>query len=199
MVISGKIARGLIGLWVLAGLCVVGYNGVSLTTLFDKPLPSLSAEARATIAKWQRLEQRTAARLQAVLDPQEIRKIVAGIDFRKAIAVPAAPPGNPVPASVEKPVSTRVEKPAPVAEKAVVLPSLNGIVAVYNADAAVVYLAVIDGKTRKEKSQIGDFVLEKIEAGGVVLARGHRTWFVPAPTVEFSVDTREMPSKAKAD
>lgn len=191
MVISGKIKRGLIGLWVLAAFFVVGYNFMSLTTLFDKPLPSLSAEARATIAKWQRLEHRTATRLQEVLAPQEIRKIVAGIDFKKAKAAPEAPPRSPAP--------TTVKRLARLPKKAVVLPVLNGIVAVYGADDAVDYLAVIDGKTRKEKSKIGDFVLKKIEAGGVVLVRDKRTWFVHAPTVDFSVDTRDTTHEAEAD
>ena len=52
----------------------------------------------------------------------------------------------------------------------------------------VVYLAVIDGKTREEKSSIGDFFLERIDAQGILLAQDKDSWFVPAPTVEFSVD-----------
>jgi DNA-binding Lrp family transcriptional regulator len=191
MAISGKNRRGLIGLWVLAALFVVGYNGVSLTTLLEKPLPSLSAEARATIAKWQRLENQAAARLKEIMDPGEIRKIVANIDFKKTTAAPEAPKRAQVPATVRK--------PAPEPGKAVALPVLNGIVAVYGADGEVAYLAVIDGKTRKEKNRIGDFVLEKIEAGGVVLARGKRSWFVPAPTVHFSMDTSDATHKAVAD
>lgn len=191
MVISGKSRRGLIGLWVLAGLLVAGYNGVSLTTLFEKPLPSLPAEARATIAKWQRLENHAAARLKEVLAPGEIRKIVAGIDVKKKEAAPATPKRHPVPKTVGK--------QAPVSRKAVALPVLNGIVAVYGANGEVAYLAIIDGKSRKEKSRIGDFVLKKIEARGVVLAQGSRSWFVHAPTVDFSVDTRDTTHKAEAD
>lgn len=191
MVISGKIRRGLIGLWVLAALFVAGYNGVFLTTLLEKPLPSLSAEARATIAKWQRLEDQAAARLKEFLDPGEIRKLVAKIDFKKTTAVPETPK--------RAPVLTTVRKPAPVLKKAVALPVLNGIVAVYGTNGEVAYLAVIDGKTRKEKNSIGEFVLEKIEAGGVVLARGKRSWFVQAPTVDFSMDTRDATHKVVAD
>jgi hypothetical protein len=181
MVVKGNPKRLIIGLWVLAALLILWYNAVAMTSLLDNPLPGLSSEARATIAKWQRLENHIASRLKEVTDPHEIEKMIAGIDFKKAQAVPAAKESEPMPKIVKK-----VE---PVRKKDVELPSLNGIVAVYGSDGAVVYLAVIDGRTREEKSSIGDFVLERIDAKGILLAQGKQSWFVPAPAVDFSVDT----------
>ena len=168
-------------MWVLAALLILWYNAAAMTSLMDKPLPGLSSEARATIAKWQRLENYIAIRLREIVDLQEIEKIFARIDFKKEKPVLSA--------KKSEPLSKTVRKPEPVRKKNVELPSLNGIVAVYGTDGDVVYLAVIDGKTREEKSSIGDFVLERIDAKGVLLAQDRESWFVPAPTVDFSVDT----------
>ena len=168
-------------MWVLAALLILWYNAAAMTSLMDMPLPGLSSEARATIAKWQRLENYIAIRLREIVDLQEIEKIFARIDFNKEKPVLSTKKSEPLPKTVRK--------PEPVRKKNVELPSLNGIVAVYGTDGDVVYLAVIDGKTREEKSSIGDFVLERIDAKGVLLAQDRKSWFVPAPTVEFSVDT----------
>ena len=181
MVVKGNPKRLIIGLWVLAALLILWYNAAAMTSLLDKPLPSLSPEARSTIAKWQRLENHMALRLKQVINPQEIEKILARFDFKKVKAV--------LPAKKKTPVPTAVKKSEPLKKKDVKLPALNGIVAVYGTDGNVVYLAVIDGKTREEKSSIGEFVLEKIDTKGVLLAQDKENWFVPAPTVDFSMDT----------
>ena len=52
----------------------------------------------------------------------------------------------------------------------------------------VIYPAVIDGKTREEKNSIGDFVLERIDAKGILLAQEKGQPVCTLPTVEFSVD-----------
>ncbi len=181
MLVKGNPKRLIIGLWVLAALLILWYNAAAMTSLLDKPLPGLSREARATIAKWQRLENDIALRMKQVLDPQEIEKIIAGIDLKEGTAVLAAKKIVPMP--------TAVKKPEPVKKKDVKLPNLSGIVAVYGTDRDVTFLAVIDGKTCEEKSSIGRFVLERIDAQGILLAQGQQSWFVPAPTVTFSVDT----------
>ena len=121
-----------------------------------------------------------AIRLKEIIDLQEIEKIFARIDFEKAKEV--------LPAKKSEPMPKTARKPEPVIKKKVELPSLNGIVTVYGTDGKVVYLAVIDGKTREENSSIGDFVLERVDVKGVLLAQGKHSWFIPAPTVEFSVD-----------
>jgi len=162
-------------------LLILWYNAAAMTSLLDKPLPGLSPEARSTIAKWQRLENHMALRLKQVIKPQEIEKILARFDVKKVKAI--------LPAKKSAPKPTAVKKAEPVKKKDVKLPTLNGIVAVYGTDGKVVYLAVIDGKTREEKSSIGEFMLEKIDAKGILLAQDKENWFVPAPKVEFSMDT----------
>ena len=152
MVVKGNPKRLIIGLWVLAALLLLWYNAAAMTSLLDKPLPGLSPAARSTIVKWQRLENDIALRLKQVINPDEIEKIIAGIDFKKIkAALPAkkiAPTKNGTEAGTGQ-------------KKDVKLPALNGIVAVYGTDGDISYLAVIDGKTREEKSSIGDFFLER--------------------------------------
>jgi len=181
MVVKGNPKRLIIGLWVLLALLILWYNAAAMTSLLDKPLPGLSPEARSTITKWHRLENDVALRLKQVMSAQEIDKILARFDLKKVKAV--------LPAKKKTAVPTAVKKPQPIKKKEVKLPVLNGVVAVYGTDGKVVYLAVIDGKTREEKSSIGEFVLEKIDAKGVLLVQDKENWFVPAPTVEFSMDT----------
>ncbi len=181
MVVKGNPKRLIIGLWVLAALLILWYNAAAMTSLIDRPLPGLSSDARATIAKWQRLENDIAIRMKEIIDLQEIEKIFARIDFEKTKAV--------LPAKKSEPRPRPVKKPEPIRKKKIVLPSLSGVLAVYGTDGDVIYLAVIDGKTREKKSRVGDFVIERIDAKGILLAQGKESWFVPAPTVEFSVDT----------
>ncbi len=181
MVIKGNPKRLIIGLWVLAALLILWYNAAAMTALIDKPLPGLSSDARATIAKWQRLENDIAMRLKEIIDLQEIEKIFARIDFKQTKAV--------LPAKKTESRPKPVQKPEPLIKKKIELPSLNGIMTVYGTDGDVVYLAVIDGKTRETKSKIGDFVIQRIDAKGILLVQDKESWFVPAPTVEFSVDT----------
>jgi hypothetical protein len=181
MVVKGNPKRFIIGVWVLTALLIFWFNAAALTSLLDKPLPGMSPEARTTIAKWQRLENSIALKLEQVMDPREIEKIVARIDFKKLKAI--------IPAKKSQPMPTPAKKTEPAPKKPVRLPALSGIVAVYGTDGAVVHLAVIDGKTREENSRIGEFLLEKIDATGILLAQDDKNWFVPAPTVDFSMDT----------
>ncbi len=180
MVVKGNPKRLIIGLWVLAALLILWYNAAAMTSLIDKPLPGLSSDARATIAKWQRLESYIAMRMKEVIDLQEIEKIFARIDFKTQTVLPA---------KKTEPRPKTAQKLEPVRKKKIELPSLSGILAVYGTNGDVVYLAVIDGKTREKKSRVGDFVIESIDAKGILLAQNKESWFVPAPTVEFSVDT----------
>ena len=181
MLVKGNPKRLIIGMWVLAALLILWYNAAAMTSLIDKPLPGLSPDARTTIAKWQRLESGIAIRLKEIIDLKEIEKIFARIDYNKTKTV--------LPAKKTEPRPKPAQKPKQIRKKKIALPSLNGILAVYGTDGDVVYLAVIDGKTREKKSRVGDFVIESIDAKGILLTQNKERWFVPAPTIEYSVDT----------
>jgi len=172
-----------IGLWVLAALMILWYNGAAVTSLLDQPLSGLSPAARETLTKWQRLEIRVASQLKEIFDPQEIDKVLAVMDFKKVKAI--------LPAKKSKPVPVAITKALPVKRKEVVLPTLSGVMAIYDADGVAVHLAVVDGQAREEWSRIGDFVIERIDAKGVLLTQDRDSWFIPAPRVDFSLDTSE--------
>ena len=195
MIVKGNPKRLLIGLWVLAALLILWYNAAAMTSLFDRPLPGLSPEARETITKYQRLENQIKSRFKDKLTIQELTEIVAHIDLESVRKIVL-----PVKKSLAKPKA--VKKPKKIIAKpkqVVTLPSLNGIMAVYDKMGHVVYLAVIDGKTREEKSSVGKFVIDKIEADGVHLKQDKDSWFITAPRVDFSIDasgvTRESGPK----
>jgi len=170
-----------IGLWVLAALLILWYNAVALLSLWDREFTAMSPGARATIAKRQQLESRMAQKLLGLIDPLQINHIAAKIDGRRVVP-PPKPKGGTPPQAVKKKVK-------PVPEMKLKLPSLDGIIAVYNPSSGKTYLAVMDGKTLEEQSRINDFVIKSIDAKGVLLARGAKTLFIPAPQIAYSKDT----------
>jgi hypothetical protein len=180
MTLTPNHKRLAIGLWVLAALLVLWYNAVAFLSLWDRELTAMSPGARATIAKRQQLESRMAQKLLGVIDPLQINHIAAKIDGRRVVPPPKPIGGTPVQAVVKK------VKPAPKVE--VKLPSLDGIIAVYHPSKGKTYLAVMDGKTLEERSGINDFVIQSIDAKGVLLARGAKAVFIPAPQIAYSKD-----------
>ena len=171
MIVKGNPKRLTIGLWVLAALLILWYNAVTVIALLDQPLVGLSPEARETITKWQRLELVLADQLKEMLDHKEIDRIIAAIDIKKIVAV--------IPVKKPKPVTVVKRTIEPVKKKKVDLPTLNGILTIYDASGSTVHLAVIAGKAREEKSRIGEFILEKIESKGILLTQNKESWFIP--------------------
>jgi len=72
MIVKGNPKRLTIGLWVLAALLILWYNGVTMISLLDQPLVGLSPEARETITKWQRMEMLVTSQLKEIIDQKEI-------------------------------------------------------------------------------------------------------------------------------
>ena len=181
MVLTPKNKRIAIGLWVLAALLVLWYNAAAVSSLWDRELTAMSPGARATIAKSQQLQSRISQGLLALIDPLQIENIAARIDSRKLKPAPVKKKGVTPPQAANK----RVD---PTPEAKVKLPSLDGIIAVYRPITGETYIAVMDGNALEEQNRINNFVLKKIDAKGVLLSRGAKTWFVPAPQVDYSKD-----------
>jgi hypothetical protein len=173
--------RLIIGLWVLAALLILWYNAVAMTSLLDQPMVGLSTQARESMTKWQRLEIQIESQLKETFSAQEFDKFLSAIDIEKVKAI--------LPVKKTKPKTKAAKKTTtPVKKKEIILPKLNGIVAIHDAGGQTIHLAVIDGKTRDEKSQIGDFTLERIDAEGILISQEDESWFIHAPQVAFSVD-----------
>jgi len=184
--------RLIIGLWVLAALLILWYNAAAMTSLLDQPMAGLSPQARETMTKWQRLEIQIEEKLKDTFNAQELEKYLSAIDIEKVKAI--------LPAKKTTPKTVAAKKMTkPVQKKKIVLPELNGIVAIHDAGGQTSYLAVVDGITREEKSRIGDFTLERIDAGGILLSQEDESWFIEPPQVAFSVDNSRTESTSGLD
>jgi hypothetical protein len=192
MIVKGNPKRTIIGLWVLAAILILWYNTAALTSLLDQPLAGLSPQARETITKWQRLEIQIASQQKETLSVKELEKYLSAIDIEKIKTI--------LPAEKTKPNTDAAKKMTkPVQKKKIVLPKLNGVVAIHDAGGKTSYLAVVDGQTREAKSRIGDFRLERIDASGILLSQGGESWFIHAPQVAFSVDNSRTESTSGLD
>ena len=184
--------RLIIGLWVLAALLILWYNAVAMTSLLDQPMAGLSPQARESITKWERLEIQIASQLKDKFSVQEFDKFLSAIDIEKVKAV--------LPVKKTKPKTKASKKTTkPVKKKEIILPKLNGILAILDVRGQTLHLAVIDGKTREEKSRIGEFTLERIDAEGILISQEDQSWFIHRPQVAFSVDNSRSSSASGLD
>lgn len=168
----------LIGLWILAGLTVVGINGYMLMSLLDEPLAGYSSEVRNADRGF---------RQYRILLTAEAEKITSGMDL-------LASRFKPIVVEEEKPVFQKVPATPPAAKKVVpppvVMPTLKGIVTSRSTDGTARQLALMDGRICAKGDQLRDFTVKWITSGGVSLVRGDQTWFLKAPEIAYSLTTQ---------
>lgn len=175
----GNRTRVMIGLWILAGLAVVGANGFFLMSLLDEPLAGYSNGVRQADRAFREYRLRVNV---------EANRITAAMDWLVRRFAPE-PVAKETPAVVEikraaSPAGSARAVPAPVA-----LPALSGIVTRRSSDGTVNCLALLDGSLKAEGDTIQSFTVRGISAGGVLLSRGRQTWRLEAPDVAHSVMT----------
>lgn len=174
----GNRIQALIGLWFLAGLVVIGANGYVLVSLLDEPLSGHSTAVRNADRGFRQYRRLLTA---------ETEKITSGMDRLVKRFVPQAVAKAP-PISEKAALLTTKKKPAkPIP---VVLPALAGIVTSRSTTGSVNRLAMLDGGVFSEGDTWRELTVKGISAGGVVLARGNRTWFLKAPEIAYSLTTR---------
>lgn len=168
----------LVGLWILAGLVVVGINGTMLMSLLDEPLAGYSSGVRIAdqgFRKYRMLVTAEAEKITSGMDRLISRFETEVVEEEKpAIKKPPAPP------SFAKKMA-----PAPVA-----LPTLTGIVTSRSTDSTARRLALMDGRICAEGDRFGDFTVKRITRGGVSLVRGGQAWFLKTPDIAYSVTTQ---------
>ena len=177
MLLLGNRMRALIGIWILAGLVVLGANGFMLLALLDEPLVGYSSAARNA--------DRAFRQYRKLLNA-ESEKITSGMEL-------LANRFNPI--AVEKPpVVQHVPDPKPVVKKAtaapVVLPKLTGIMTSRSTDGTTRRLALIDGGVRAEGDRIGDLTVKRVGNRGVSLVRGDQIWFLKVPEFGYTLSTQ---------
>lgn len=175
MITLGSGKRMFVGGWILAAFLIIGYNGFTLTSLFSPPLFGRSKEARLASQKWLRLENKISLIMKESIDNIDLRPIVS--KFRPDLGV------------VRKQSLQLQSKDGQFeGEFQIKLPVLTGIMKVSDAQGNQRLFALIEGQRLKEKERVRGFTLEKIAHNGVVFKRNGKTWFVPTPKINFSLD-----------
>ncbi len=168
----------LIGLWILAGLVVVGVNGTMLMSLLDEPLAGYSSGVRIADQGFRKYRMLVTAQAEKITSGMDrlISRFETGVveEEKPAIKKPPAPP------SIAK-----KRAPAPVA-----LPTLTGIMTSRSSDGDARRLAVLDGRIYAEGEQLGNLTVKGIARGGVSLVKGGQAWFLKAPDIAYSLTTQ---------
>jgi hypothetical protein len=170
--------RALIGLWILAGLMVVGVNGTMLLSLLDEPLAGYSSGVRNADRAFRQYRMRLTA---------ETEKMTSGMKRLTSWF-------DPVVVEEEQPLLQKTPTSPSLAKKMahpkVVLPTLNGIMTSRSSDGSTRRLALLDGRICAQGAPLGDFTVKRIARGGVSLAQGDRVWYLKAPDVAYSIATQ---------
>ncbi|MGA6926907.1 MAG: hypothetical protein WBY88_14560 [Desulfosarcina sp.] len=169
--------QALIGLWILAGLLVAGFNAYAIITLLDTPLSGYSDDVRTVERGMQQCRLLLATAIQK--NRSEMAAVAERFPSKTVKHDPIA--RKPV-------VSAPVKKSS--GEASTRLPCLAGILIRRTADGIVNRLALLDGRPLSEGDTIADFSLRQISDRGVMLARGGRIFFIEAPRVSHSLTTR---------
>jgi hypothetical protein len=157
--------HALIGLWILAGLMVVGVNGTMLLSLLDEPLAGYSSGVRNADRAFRQYRMRLTA---------EAEKITSGMERLTSWFTPGLwkkknryCKNRPLPPSLAK-------KMAP--HPKVVLPTLTGIMTSRSSDGSTRRLALLDGRICAQGDH-SKFHVKRIARGGVSLAGAIRFGF----------------------
>jgi hypothetical protein len=174
MRLYGNRIHGFIGLWVLAGLMVLGANGYMLMTLFDEPLTGLSEHVRHA--------DRAFRQYRSLLEAKSVNRS-SGMQTLANWFAPAA-------VNEDKPVAETPSEAPLVVKQATVppaaLPGLTGIITRQSTDGSIRRLALINGQVCIEGDRLQDFTIARIDSGGVYLANGDRTWFIKTPDIDYT-------------
>lgn len=177
MITLGSRKRLCIGGWVLAAFIFLGYNGFVLASLFSPSLVGRSKETRLASQKWLRLENKISLIMKEAVDKIDLKPIVSRFTPDLRVVKKQSPQLRAEPSEFEG----KFEIKPPV---------LTGIMKILDAQGNQRSFALIEGKRLMEKDSVRGFTVQKITNKGVVLKRSGKTWFVPAPTVFFSLDKR---------
>ena len=155
------------GGWIVAALLLLGYNGFALVSMFNPPLVRISDEVKLAREKWRQLQDRNLLALKK--NKKDLERI-----FPKSV-----------------PSDQKQEKQAVISP----LPVLTGIMRFSDVQGNKRWVAVIEGKTYTEKTQVQGYTIQQITEKGVVLTKAGISRFVPTPEVYFSVDRSGLVAK----
>ena len=154
---------------ILAALLLLAYNGLVLMPLLNPAIIERSEEVKLASRKWQKLSERDLLIVKEIWDNKDIEFVASRL-------------GSDI--SAMMPVSSN-QKDDGIGIK---LPSLTGIMQISDIHGNITSVAVIEGKRLVEKDEINGFKVKNITQKGVTLKKAGKSWFIPAPEVQFSVD-----------
>lgn len=175
----GDRVKAFIGLWVIAGLIVLGVNGRAFLSLLDEPLAGYSSGVRMADRGFQQYRQLLSAKTE------KISSAMAHLVQRFSVNAPAVEHASAVEQKEAPAKETRhVNLPT------VTLPVLAGIVTRRSAAGQTHHVAVLDSGVYAEGEQLQSFTIRQISADGILLARGKQTWFLERPDIGYSLSKR---------
>ena len=172
----GNSVRLFIGLWVLAGLVVVGINAYALMSLMDEPIAGYSIGIRHAQGMFQQYRNLLNAETENMSSGMD--RLIQRFAAKTTLIEPSkSADTKQSPSAVEKKV-----KPTAVA-----LPVLTGIMTSRSTTGKQRRLALLNDGVFAEGDTLQDLTIRKISADGVLLAKGKKTWFLKAPAVAYSL------------
>ena len=172
MIITGDYKRLCINGWILAALLLLTYNVVSIIRLLNPIIIGSSEEVRLSSRKWQQLEERGTLVMKENWDDSDIKLIVSAF----------------MPDHYKPTLDILIQKEK---KSEIILPKLTGLMQVSDINGKIYFIAIIEGKRLVEKDEIKGFKVKKISKKGVALQKVGKSWFIPAPEVQFSLDQTE--------
>ena len=163
----------LMALWVIAGCFFVTLNASAFFAIFENPIPEPSREVKTARLKYGQFDLLLENK-SGVID-EESWQI-----FRRRFGKRLTDNKRVYPSKQKK-------KRDHVVYEEVNLPVLSGIVTISSDGLETIYLAVLNGKTGSENSEIDGFRVEKITEEKVFIQRKGRQWVLDAPNVKYSV------------
>jgi len=172
LIITGDYKRLCINGWILAALLLLTYNVVSIIRLLNPIIIGSSEEVRLSSRKWQQLEERGTLVMKENWDDSDIKLIVSAF----------------MPDHYKPTLDILIQKEK---KSEIILPKLTGLMQVSDINGKIYFIAIIEGKRLVEKDEIKGFKVKKISKKGVALQKVGKSWFIPAPEVQFSLDQTE--------
>lgn len=163
--------------WIVVAFIILGINGAELISLRNSINDRLLTETISASVKTNQLEK-------------FIKKIKEDeIEYRKSLKKIMLFGSKSTYSDQELPVSgisNRIKKIG-----GTTLPLLSGVIQVSDINGDVQSFAVIEGNKYSADDQIDGYILREISSKGIVFTKNKKEWFVPIPSVPFSVNYKD--------
>ncbi|MBF0120628.1 MAG: hypothetical protein HQK79_17510 [Desulfobacterales bacterium] len=162
--------------WIIAAIIIAGYN---VFMFIEVSNPSIAPGANNANLAAKKIAQVTEIKTQSL-------KELLNIDLDKIFSrITPELSGKLI---KPKEIKEQIETKEPSKEQIEIKPpNLNGILSIIDTNGNYRNMALIEGKMLEEKQIVNNFTIHKITKEGVVVSKGEKTWFMPAPEVFFSM------------